>query len=84
MAGKAEYMKVVATLVTTAFALIAALAWQAAIQAIFVEVLGTANSIPATLSYAIIVTIIAVLATVWIARAASRATGEEMAAEMPK
>jgi hypothetical protein len=80
MVGKAEYMKVMATLVTTAFALIAALAWQAAITAIFTEVLGTATSIPATLSYAIIVTIIAVLATVWIARAASRATGEEMAA----
>jgi len=77
MVGKAEYLKVVATLVTTAFALIAALAWQAAITAIFTEVLGTATSIPATLSYAIIVTIIAVLATVWIARAASRATAEE-------
>jgi len=77
MVGKAEYLKVVATLVTTAFGLIAALAWQAAIQAIFVEVLGTATSIPATLSYAIIVTIIAVLATIWIARVAAKAAGEE-------
>ena len=66
-----------ATLVTTAFALIAALAWQAAITVIFTEVLGTATSIPATLSYAIIVTIIAVLATIWIARVAAKATGEE-------
>ncbi|MGZ8889188.1 MAG: DUF5654 family protein, partial [Halobacteriota archaeon] len=33
MVGKAEYLKVMATLVTTAFALIAALAWQAAITA---------------------------------------------------
>jgi TRAP-type C4-dicarboxylate transport system permease small subunit len=80
MVGKAEYMKVMAALVTTAFALIAALSWQAAIQAIFIEVLGTATSIPATLSYAIIVTIIAVLASVWIARIASRATAEEMQA----
>jgi hypothetical protein len=77
MVGKAEYLKVMATLVTTAFALIAALAWQAAITAIFTEVLGTATSIPATLSYAIIVTIIAVLATVWIARAAAKAAGVE-------
>jgi hypothetical protein len=77
MVGKAEYMKVMAALITTAFALIAALAWQAAIQAIFVEVLGTATSIPATLSYAIIVTIIAVLATIWIARVAAKAAGEE-------
>jgi uncharacterized membrane protein YidH (DUF202 family) len=84
MVGKSEYIAVIASLVTTAFALIAALAWQAAIQAIFVEVLGTATSIPATLSYAIIVTIIAVLATVWIARVASRATGEEMQGELPK
>jgi hypothetical protein len=77
MVGKAEYIRVMATLITTAFALIAALAWQAAIQAIFVSVLGTATSIPATLSYAIIVTIIAVLASVWIARVASRAASEE-------
>jgi hypothetical protein len=75
MVGKAEYLKVMATLVTTAFALIAALAWQAAITAIFTEVLGTATSI---------VTIIAVLATVWIARATSRATAEEMQVELPK
>jgi uncharacterized membrane protein YidH (DUF202 family) len=84
MAGKGEYLKVVAALVTTAFGLIAALAWQAAITAIFKQVFGTADSIPATLSYAIIVTIIAVLATIWIARVASRATGEEIPAELPK
>jgi uncharacterized membrane protein YidH (DUF202 family) len=77
MVGKAEYIEVMAALITTAFALIAALAWQAAIQAIFVEVLGTSTSIPATLSYAIIVTIIAVLATIWIARVAAKAAGEE-------
>jgi hypothetical protein len=80
MVGKAEYIRVMATLITTAFALIAALAWQAAITAILVTVLGNANSIPATLSYAIIVTIIAVLASVWIARVASRVASEDIKA----
>jgi hypothetical protein len=77
MVSRAEYLKVTAGLVTTAFAFIAGLAWNSAIQSIFISVLGTPNSIPANLAYAIIITIIAVIATVWIARAASKAAGEE-------
>ena len=82
MVNRAEYIKVTAGLVTTAFAFIAALAWNQAIESIFLAVLRTPNSIPANLAYAIIVTIIAVIATVWIARAASRVAGEEIKAEM--
>ncbi len=78
MVSRAEYIKVTAGLVTTAFAFIAGLAWNAAIQSIFIAVLGTPNSIPGNLAYAIIITIIAVLATVWIARAASKAAEEEV------
>jgi hypothetical protein len=82
MVSRAEYLKVTAALVTTAFAFVAGLAWNQAIQSIFIYYLGTPNSIPANLSYAIIITIVAVIATVWIARAASRAAGEESKAEV--
>jgi hypothetical protein len=82
LVSQAEYLKVTAALVTTAFAFVAGLAWNQAIQSIFIYYLGTPNSIAANLSYAIIITIVAVIATVWIARAASRAAGEETKAEM--
>lgn len=82
MVSRTEYLKVTAGLVTTAFAFIAGLAWNAAIQSIFITVLGTPNSIPANLAYAIIITVIAVIATVWIARATSKVAGEEVKAEI--
>ena len=82
LVSRAEYLKVTAGLITTAFAFIAGLAWNQAIQSIFTAVFGTQYSIPGNLAYAIIITIIAVIATVWIARAASRAAGEEVKAEM--
>lgn len=81
MVGRAEYLKVTAGLVTAAFAFVAALAWNQAILAIFKAYLGSPDSIPANLIYAIIVTIVAVLVTVWIARAASKAAGEELKEE---
>ena len=84
MVGRAEYIKVTAALVTTAFAFIAGLAWNQAILAIITYFLGSPNSIAANLIYAILITIIAVLATVWIARAASRATDEEIKGGMTK
>ena len=82
LVSRAEYLKVTAALVTTAFAFVAGLAWNQAIQSIFIYYLGTPNSIPANLSYAIIITIVAVIATVWIARAASKAAGDEAKAEV--
>ena len=56
--------------------LVAALAWNGAIQAIFKQIFGTPDSIPAQLSYAIIVTIIAVVVTIWIARVLAHAKKE--------
>ncbi|MDO5844922.1 MAG: DUF5654 family protein [Methanocorpusculum sp.] len=55
-----------AALITAAFGLVAALAWNTAIQAVFTEIFGTQSSIPAMLGYAVFVTIIAVFFTVWI------------------
>ena len=73
---KAEILDKIAALLTVAFGLVAALAWNGAIRAIFEKVFGTADNILAMLVYAVVVTIIAVLVTIWIARATKRAKGE--------
>jgi len=73
---KLEILDKIAALVTVAFGLVAALAWNGAIQAIFKHFFGTADSIPAMLVYAVVVTIIAVLVAIWIARAVKRAKDE--------
>ncbi|HUU49053.1 MAG TPA: DUF5654 family protein [Nitrosopumilaceae archaeon] len=75
---KEEPLKVVvldkiAALVTAAFGLIAALAWNGAIIAIFKEIFGDADSIGPLLIYAIIVTIVAVILTILVARAVTNA-----------
>ena len=72
---KKEVIEKLAALVTAAFGLIAALAWNGAIQAIFKSVFGSADSVPAMLTYAVVVTLIAVLVTIWVARAANKAKG---------
>ncbi len=53
-------------LITAAFGLVAALAWNSAIQGVFKDIFGEQSSIPAMLGYAGFVTIIAVVFTVWI------------------
>jgi TRAP-type C4-dicarboxylate transport system permease small subunit len=73
---KLEILDKIAALVTVAFGLVAALAWNGAIQAIFKHFFGTADSIPAMLVYAVVVTVIAVLVAIWIARAVKRAKDE--------
>ena len=73
---KVEILDKIAVLITSAFGLVAALAWNGAIRAIFEAVFGTADNITAMLVYAVVVTIIAVLVTIWIARAAKRAKGD--------
>jgi len=70
---KSEVIEKIAALVTVAFGLVAALAWNGAIQAIFKKVFGTAEGIGAMLTYAIVVTIIAVLVTIWIGKVSERA-----------
>jgi hypothetical protein len=73
---KAEVMEKIAALITAAFGLVAALAWNGAIRAIFEAVFGSADNIVALLTYAVVVTIIAVLVTIWIARSVKRAKEE--------
>ena len=71
-----EILEKMSALLTAAFGLVAALAWNGAIRAIFEKLFGTADQIWAMLVYAVVVTIIAVLVTVWVARVASKAKGD--------
>jgi uncharacterized membrane protein YidH (DUF202 family) len=70
---KVEVLDKIAALVTAAFGLVAALAWNEAIKAIFKEIFGTADAVGPMLIYAIVVTIVAVILTIVVARAASKA-----------
>ncbi|QSZ67307.1 hypothetical protein RJ40_07240 [Methanofollis aquaemaris] len=72
----AEVLDKIAALLTAAFGLVAALAWNGAIQELFKEVFGTAENLTAQTIYAVVVTLIAVLVTILIARAAARAKEE--------
>jgi len=73
---KQEVMDKIAALVTAAFGLVAALAWNDAIKAVFKEVFGKADAVGPMLIYAIMVTIIAVILTIIVARASAKAKNE--------
>ncbi len=70
---KTEIIDKLADLITTAFGLVAALAWNSAIQTIFIKFFGTAEGLIPILFYAVIVTIIAVALTMWIGKVKERA-----------
>ena len=70
---KSEVIEKIAALLTAAFGLVAALAWNGAIQAIFKELFGSAESLIPMIVYAVVVTVIAVLVTIWIGRIAEKA-----------
>ena len=70
---KIDMIEKMAALITAAFGLVAALAWNDLIKTIFAELFGEAVAIGAMIVYAIIVTIIAVILTITVARAAARA-----------
>ena len=65
-------METILGLVTTAFAFVAGLAWNNAIQALIEQFVGKGNALISLFSYAIIVTIIAVIVTVLLARFAAK------------
>jgi hypothetical protein len=70
---KKEVIEKLAALITAAFGLVAALAWNSAIQAIFGAVFGTANGIAAMIFYAIVVSLVAIWATIKISKLAEKA-----------
>jgi len=69
---KTEVIEKLAALITAAFGLVAALAWNESIKAIFAKYFGTGEGIGPLLIYACLVTIIAVFMTIWIGRVAER------------
>ena len=77
MSLKTEVIEKIGALMTVAFGLVAALAWNSSIQALFREIFGTADNLVAMFSYALIVTVIAVIATIWIARLQALAIRED-------
>lgn len=85
MAVSVDIIEKIAALITAAFGLVAALAWNSAIQEIFTTIFGEQSSIPAMLGYAVFVTILAVLFTVWIGFVAGKAkVAAEAATEKAK
>ncbi len=75
MAGefKVQLLETFAALITAAFGLVAALAWNETIKAAVKMVFGTADDLLGNFIYAIIVTILAVIMTIWIAKALGKA-----------
>ena len=68
------FLETTAALITSAFGLVAALAWNEAIKAAIKEWLGeTGDAVIALVVYALIVTVIAVIATLSIAMALAKA-----------
>ncbi|MCQ2737982.1 MAG: DUF5654 family protein [archaeon] len=73
MAVGKEVLKTIITLITTAFALVAGLAWNDAIQALINTFMESGSALTGQIVYAVIVTIIAVIVTLLLGRAAGRA-----------
>ncbi len=71
-----EVVEKLAALITAAFGLVAALAWNSAIQEVFRVIFGENSGLWAMITYAVIVTIVAVVVTLWIGRVSSKATGK--------
>jgi hypothetical protein len=65
-------IKTMITLVTTAFGLVAGLAWNDAIQELIKKLVGEGSTLSGLFIYAIVVTIIAVVATLILGRVAGK------------
>jgi hypothetical protein len=72
-----EVLDRVIQLVVAAFGLVAALAWNDAIQTLFTAVLGEAGSLAAKFLYAVLITGVVVFVTVRLSRMSDRIKREE-------
>jgi len=72
MIGK-TYLKTMTSLATTAFGLVAALAWNSAIIALFAKIFGEAGGIVSLFVYAVAVTILVVTITAKLGKLAEKA-----------
>lgn len=74
----AEVLDKFSALITTALGLVAALAWNTAIQNLFNKIFGEAGGeLVGQFFYAILVTLAVILATIYVGRAAERAKKAE-------
>ena len=74
----AEVLDKFSALITTALGLVAALAWNTAIQTLFTTIFGeTGGALVGQFFYAILVTIVVIFATIYVGRAAERAKKAE-------
>ncbi len=74
---KKDIIEKLAALIIASFGLVAALAWNSAIQAIFKQVYGATEGIIPMLIYAVVVTIVAVVAAIWIGSLENRVKKEK-------
>jgi len=73
-----EVLDKFATLITTALGLVAALAWNTAIQNLFDRVFGKAGAaLAGQFLYAILITLVVIFATIAVSRAAERTKKDE-------
>jgi hypothetical protein len=70
---KIQLLETTAALITAAFGLVAALAWNEAIKALIAEIFPSGNNLVGYVVYAIVVTIVAVIFIMLIARALTKA-----------
>ncbi len=74
---KKQVLEKISTLITSAFGLVAALAWNDTIKAFFKEVFGTADGVWSMLVYAVLVTVLAVWVTVSIGKVLNQKEEQE-------
>jgi hypothetical protein len=72
-----EVMDKLVELITAAFGLVAALAWNTAIQALFAAIFPEAGDLIAKFLYAVVVTVIIVIVTIRLGRLAERIKEQE-------
>ena len=74
----AEILDKFSNLITTALGLVAALAWNEAIQLLFTQLLGqSGGALAAKFFYAVLITLVVIFATMAVSRAAERAKKRE-------
>ncbi len=72
MSNRAAYIQTMIALASAAFGVVAALAWNSAINALVKQIFGTGGQIVSLFIYAILVTILAVIVMVQLGKIAER------------
>ena len=78
-----EFVATVISLLTTALGVVAALAWNTALTAVFTEYLGKGARVAALFTYAVVITVIGVIVIIALARIATRIGAEPLEFKYP-